>query len=137
MIKINLVSLAFLLVILTACSAFPDAGASLEDTHWELYAYRKSRPIEDTTLTIKFEDGRASGSAGCNSYGSMYQVNGKEITFSEVSSTVMACLEPEGVMEQEQLFLQYLGEAQRFEVVDGQLQIFWSDHEALTFVPAE
>jgi len=33
--------------------------------------------------------------------------------------------------------LQYLGSVQRFEVADGQLQIFRSDGEALTFVPAK
>jgi len=47
----------------------------------------------------------------------------------------MACSEPEGLMGQETIFLQFLGCAQRFEIVDGQLQIFWSDREALTFVP--
>ena len=50
-------------------------------------------------------------------------------------ATLMAC--PEPIMEQETMFLQFLGDAQRFEMADGQLQVFWSDHEALTFVPAE
>ena len=135
--KINLVPLVFLLILLSACSVTPVASESLNGTSWELYAISKHRPIEGTTLTIIFEDGRASGSAGCNSYGSMYQINGRKITFNEVSSTVMACLEPDGVMEQEQLFLQYLGKGQRFEIVDGQLQIYWSDHEALTFIPVD
>ena len=60
---------------------------------------------------------------------------GKKIVFGEMFSTLMAC--PEPIMEQETMFLQFLGDAQRFEMVDGQLQIFWSDHEALTFVPAK
>ncbi len=40
-------------------------------------------------------------------------------------------------MDQEQLFLQYLGDARSFEIVNGQLQISGSDGEALTFVRAE
>ena len=66
MMKTYLVSLAFLLIVLMACSAFPAANEPLEGTNWELYAYRKTRPIEGTTLTIVFEDGQIRGSAGCN-----------------------------------------------------------------------
>jgi len=64
-------------------------------------------------------------------------VNGDKIAFSEVFSTMMACPEPEGIMEQETMFLQFLGDVQRFEMADGQLQVFRSDGEALTFVPAK
>ena len=49
-------------------------------------------------------------------------------------STLMACADTD-MMEQESDFMQKLGQAQRVELVDGQLQIFWSEHEALTFVP--
>ena len=84
MMKTKIVSLAFLLIMLTACSAFPSAADPLDGTSWELYAYRKSRPVEGTTLTIKFEDGQVSGSAGCNSFGGSYQVNGEKIAFGEV-----------------------------------------------------
>ena len=45
-------------------------------------------------------------------------------------------MSPEGIMGQEQDFLQILGNAQRFELTDSQLQIYGSDGEALTFVPA-
>lgn len=38
---------------------------------------------------------------------------------------------------QKSLLLQYPGAVQRVEMADGQLQIFWSDHEALTFVPTK
>jgi heat shock protein HslJ len=49
----------------------------------------------------------------------------------------MDCVEPTGVMEQEIDYLDSLGYAQRFEIVDGQLLIHWSDHEAFTFIPVE
>ena len=48
-----------------------------------------------------------------------------------------ACLEPEGAMEQEQVFAEYMRNAQTFRLADGQLQIFGADGEALTFVPRE
>jgi hypothetical protein len=49
----------------------------------------------------------------------------------------MACLEPEGVMDQELMFVGFLGDAKTFRFGDGGLQIFGSDGEALTFVPQE
>jgi heat shock protein HslJ len=51
-------------------------------------------------------------------------------------STLMACADP-AMMEQETTFMQHLGEAGRFKLADGQLLIYWSEHEALTFVSAQ
>jgi heat shock protein HslJ len=51
--------------------------------------------------------------------------------------TEMYCMEPEGVMEQESLYLEMLGNAESFELSEGQLMIFMADGETLTFVPAE
>jgi heat shock protein HslJ len=136
MTKIYCVALVCILVMLTGCTALP-AVDPLDGTSWELYAYRKSRPTEGSTLTISFEGGQIHGLAGCNSYGGSYRLDREKIVFNEIFATLMACPEPDGLMEQETMFLQFLGEAQRFEIVDGQLQIFWSGHEALTFVPAK
>lgn len=137
MVKINNLVLACVLVFLAGCSAFPATTDPLDGTSWELYAFRKTRPIDGPTLTISFENGQVGGNAGCNSYGGSYEVDGEKLTISEVFATLMACLEPEGMMEQEAMFLQFLGDAQRFEMADGQLQLFRSDGEALTFVPAK
>jgi hypothetical protein len=44
-------------------------------------------------------------------------------------------MDPEGVMEQEMTFIEFLTSAQTFQFVDEQLQIFEADGEALTFIP--
>ena len=129
-----LISLAAL--FLSACGASPLASDPLNGTSWELFAISKHSPLDGTTVTLSFEDGQARGSSGCNSYGGAYQLKGKEVKFQDLEATVMACLEPAGVMEQESTYLGSLGQAQRFELSDGQLLIYWSEHEALTFVPA-
>ena len=134
--KINLVSLVFLLTLLSACSAVPASNDSLDGTSWELYAISKHFPIEGSNITIAFEDGQVSGSSGCNRYSGEYKVSGKKIEFGMLASTLMACVDT-AMMEQETVFMQMLGDAQRFEIVDGQLQIYWSDHEALTFIPVQ
>ncbi len=45
------------------------------------------------------EDGKLSGSAGCNNYNASYQVDGDSLTIGPVASTKMACPEPPGVMD--------------------------------------
>jgi heat shock protein HslJ len=119
-----------------ACSP-PVLGPSdpLRSTSWELMAYRKSRPIEGTTITAVFEEGQVRGSSGCNTYFGSYEVSGDSITVGPLAMTEMACLEPEGAMEQEMYYLEFLMEGQTFRLSDDRLEIFRSDGEALTFVP--
>ena len=125
-----------ILIFLAACDGADSTSKDpLDGTSWTLMAYRKTSPIPGTTITAAFEDGRVHGSAGCNSYSGAYQISGNTITVSEIAVTEMACLEPEGVMEQETTFIQFLSDAQTFRFTDGQLQTF-AGHEALTFIPA-
>jgi heat shock protein HslJ len=56
--------------------------------------------------------------------GGSYKVGGGMIAISEIFATMMACPEPEDLKEQETMFLQFLENAHRFEIVDGQLQIY-------------
>jgi len=76
-----------------------------------------------------------SGSSGCNSYSGSYETDEKEISFGPLASTLMACMDPDDVMEQESQYLAWLQEAQTFSVTQGELMIFRHDGEALTFVP--
>lgn len=123
--------------VLAACSADSPASDPLDGTSWVLMAYRKSRPVPGTTMTATFEEGTIRGSAGCNSYSATYQVVDDTIQVGQVAVTEMFCMEPEGVMEQESMLLEFLRDAQTFRFVDEQLQIFRPDGEALTFLPQE
>ena len=136
---VAVVALAGIAILALAACQRADSAASdpLDGTSWVLMAYRKTSPISGTTITATFEDGQVRGSAGCNSYSGSYQVSGDTITVGAVAITEMACLEPEGVMEQELLFVEFLTDAQTFRLADGQLQTFRSDGEALTFVPQD
>lgn len=126
------------LLSLAACGGTdPTAGDPLDGTSWELMAYRKTRPIPGTTIGATFEDGQVRGSAGCNTYFGSYQVRGNTIRVSDIAITEMACLEPAGAMQQELMYVEFLSDAQTFRFSDGQLQIFSSDGEALTFDPRQ
>ncbi|MGB7874884.1 MAG: META domain-containing protein [Anaerolineales bacterium] len=125
--------LTFTTMLLSSCGTI--AGDPLDGTAWELYTYGSTHPIEGSITTISFENGQLSGRGGCNQYGGEYQISGSTIRLDKLYMTEMACLSPEGIMQQEQDFLQYLGDAQRFEMTEGQLQIYGTDGETLTFVP--
>lgn len=121
-----LMSVFILAVSLTACGS-NDSGTEevqLDGTSWVLIAYRKTSPIAGTEPTLNFQDGQASGKASCNSYGGGYTVEGDRIQFDALFMTEMYCMEPEGIMKQENTYLQMLGQAERYEIENGQLILF-------------
>jgi heat shock protein HslJ len=103
-------------LVLTACTG---RAGSLEGTLWKMTAYRNAEgemvgSLPEVKTTAQFEDGNVSGNAGCNSYNGSYQVDGDEISFGPMMSTLMAC--PPPVMEQESGFMAALGMVATFEV---------------------
>ncbi len=138
MLPRKIIYLALLIAILTllsACAVIDRAfGDPLDGTSWVLVAFSEAKLIDGTTITAEFKDGEIRGSAGCNSYFGSYKTGGNAIEMGEIGSTLMACLEPEGIMEQEQLIMSFLSDAQEYRVDGGQLMIFRSDGAALTFV---
>ena len=124
-----------MLFAFTACAGNSNAIDPLDGTSWKLVSYHGADVIAEQGLTAQFENETVSGSAGCNSYGGTYQVDGETIQIKDIISTLMACTEPQGVMEQEAGFLGDLTNAQTFHLVNGQLEIVSSTGETLTFSP--
>lgn len=120
-------------LLLTACIGNSAGRSVLEGTAWVLTSYNDTIPIASTQATIQFEDGQVSGNASCNHYGGTYEIEGDTIRFSDLFNTEMACQAPEGVMEQEQKYLEMLRSAQRFEMDGGVLRIYTDSGGTLTF----
>ena len=91
-----------------------------------------ARPI---TLTFDAE-GRASGLGGCNTYSTMYELDGTSITFGDVVSTRMAC-EGGDIMQREQAFFAALTGALQYGLTDERLYIRHEDGSRLAFEKAE
>ena len=114
------------LILVTGCSkatAGEPAPASLEGTQWALVSYANSEGktvsvLPGTEVTAGFTADQVAGSAGCNSYGASYQVEGDVMTVGPVVATLMACAEPDGIMVQERDFLTALEAATAYQV-DG------------------
>jgi heat shock protein HslJ len=108
---------------------FSAQSNELAGTSWSVIAYNNGRGgvvsvIIGTELTAAFgEDGTLSGSAGCNSYSAGYETDGNSITIGLSISTMMACAEPEGIMEQEQEYLAALGTAATYQITGDRLEM--------------
>jgi heat shock protein HslJ len=99
---------------LSACASPSGNATPLPGTKWELVNLNGVAPVEGSSLTLFFSnDDKAGGNAGCNTYGGTYKVNGSNLTFSEMMSTMMACEPP--LMDQEQAYLKALGDTKTYE----------------------
>jgi heat shock protein HslJ len=105
----------------------PGAGDVLANTRWRLVSFgepgAETPVVAGSTVTLEFgADGQVGGSAGCNSYGGKYQVHDGTVSFGELVSTLMACVD-ERVMQQEQQYLAALQSTGRFELAGRRLTI--------------
>ena len=122
LLTITAIGMIVLVLILTGC--LRENQDSLRGTNWVLKEINGIQPMNGTTLTIEFIDGRISGSAGCNHFGGDYNINGDEILFESIYNTEMACMDPDGVMGQEKVYLETLSSAVRFTQTGKELVIF-------------
>lgn len=129
-----LLSMILIALLAASCAALNPAGANeLDGTQWELLYIRKSIPLDGSTITIEFENGEVHGRSGCNSYFGEYTVKGNEITYGMLASTEMACMDPEGIMQQEQEYLAFLSEVVTWSIEGEQLILKKEDQDQLTF----
>jgi heat shock protein HslJ len=110
-------------LLLAGCAGSPTAGNALDlSGEWGLTSLNGKQPIEGSTVTITFEDGQAGGRA-CNSYGGEYTLEGSAIQFGSLVQTEMACMEPEGVMEQETEYMHTLSQAASLNQTGDTLEV--------------
>lgn len=84
-------------------------------------------PVPDqVTVSLLMEDGRAVGTGGCNSYFTSYELDGFDVTFGEIGSTLMACLP--AVMDLEQAYFANLGQVASYQ--SGGIQMAFLDADA-------
>jgi heat shock protein HslJ len=125
-----------ILISLFAVSCFLIPGVDgnpLSETSWKLISYAGKEPIPGKDMTAIFEAKEVSGSASCNHYFGSYSVAGDRVTFQGLGWTEMACLDPEGIMEQEQTIMAMLSKSVSFMIRGNSLEILTSDEELLIF----
>lgn len=118
-------------------------AAELAGTHWVLTGFgsldQPQGVLEKVIVSLMYdpEQGRISGSAGCNNYFGEVNVDGDQLTFSTgpMGMTRMACSDQ--IMQQEAGFLKLLGSVTRFAIQEGSLFLFTETGDVLTFEPGE
>ncbi len=119
------------ILVAAGCTGNAPVPPSLEGTRWILTGYLSGgtfqQPLTGTTITLEIgNDGRITGSAGCNHYFAPYEMKGTAVTIGQAGSTLMYCT-GQGVMEQESTYLSLLGKAA--SVTAGNDTLIFADAE--------
>jgi heat shock protein HslJ len=105
------------------------APAGLAGTSWKVMNYNNGKEavvglLTATEITLNFgADNQVSGNSGRNTYSGGYEVSGDALKVGPLASTMMACDQPAGVMDQEQQYLAALQNAATFEIAGDTLTI--------------
>ncbi len=129
-------------LVLTFSKQVPEP---LVGTQWQLTSFHDDRGgarsvLAGTEITATLDEaGNLAGSAGCNSYFATVEVSGNQFTIpGPVGSTLMACAEPEGIMDQESSYLAALQDVATYEIEGRSLTLFDAEGDPLlTFAAIE
>ena len=122
----------------------PLAVESITDTEWSLTIFvrlgegstlRDTEAIRGSKITISFDKDAFSGSAGCSSYQGLAKLEDGWITVNPQSLDVgrKACQTPEGVMEQEAMYLGLLPKLTQYGMYGDALYMRTNDDVFLLF----
>jgi len=122
----KLTTLALLLAIfLSACTPSTERAIELDGTCWMLKKMEDQQDLAGTVISLEFKDGQMKGSAGCNAYGAEYSIQARNgITFGSIERNLEACIEPEGVMQQEEQYLRTLWTVTSYQTEGEGLTLF-------------
>lgn len=113
--------------------------APLEGTAWRLVSLGgdtvtppANRP--GPSMTLDAAESRVSGSDGCNRFMGGFRRDGDALSFGQLASTMMACLEG---MEQAQRYTQALGATARYRAMGPHLELFDAEGAVLARFEAQ
>jgi heat shock protein HslJ len=103
--------------------------APLVGSMWTLTSYNNGKDalvsvLNGTVISASFsEDGRLSGSAGCNNYTTTYELSDDQMSIGPAATTRKFCGET-GVMEQETAYLQALEQIASYKIEGDVLTLY-------------
>lgn len=114
------------------------ANEALIGTYWKLMTL-DGQPVtvadnQREAHLVLGEDGRVSGSTGCNRLMGSYRLEGDTLTFSRLASTRMAC--PGDMAMLEQAWLAALSETAHYSIADQSLELQNAEDRALVELKA-
>ena len=125
-----IITMVIIGVLLAAGACSLNQGTMvLENKIWKLESYGEEgnlqKVIDGTEITVTFDGNKKQvhGSSGANTYSGRYKIDGKSLSILELSWTEMYRMDPPGVMEQEEQYLEIFQSAESFAVQNGKLEI--------------
>jgi len=111
-----------------------EAPVSLEGRMWRVTGYNNGRqavgsPLVNSQLTITFENGTASGNAGCNTFRAAYTADTGNLTFGPAATTRRMCADD--LMTQEREFLAAIESSSRWVTEGDVLHLHRADGERI------
>lgn len=105
----------------------PTTGSVLPGTRWVLTSLRGQPILPGTHINLEFREQSFSGFTGCNFYGGPNMgkyaaTDDGALKILGIEVTVMGCMEPEGVMEQEKAYIDALMSAPTYRLSDDRLE---------------
>jgi heat shock protein HslJ len=105
-----------------------EPAVSLEDSSWTLdsYANAAGQPVSalpGTEITLSFVGDEIRGQAGCNWYFVFGEVEGDRLTVSSIDRTAKYCAEPEGIMQQEDSYVEALESVTAYRIQGNRLNL--------------
>lgn len=123
--------LAATLAVLTGACGLRFRADPLEGTVWDVRSFDSVAPLNGTVITISFQDGIIVANAGCNRIGAKYSVQGQQIELGGLESTEEGCVDPPGVLDQEQSFMRALMRVERIEIDGKSLMLFGGEEMSI------
>jgi len=125
-------------IFISSCGVLPfSTGGSLNGTTWTMVSYNGTALISGTTMTAFFDGREVNGSASCNHYFGSYKLRGNQIQIDGLGWTEMACMDPEGIMEQEQELMSLFSKAATYSIQGQVLKISTGSGDLLEFQQIE
>jgi heat shock protein HslJ len=125
---------AVLAASLTMAAQVQSVPRTLDRTYWkaiELDGHQVPAQVREIYLLLQ-EEGRVSGSDGCNRVAGLFKTDGTEIRFSHVAVTKLACID--GV-DLSGSFYKALKRAWRLSATGERLELFdWRDRRVAVFL---
>ncbi|GAA6130367.1 hypothetical protein NBRC116187_07270 [Halopseudomonas sabulinigri] len=114
---------------LTGCGGA--AQSLLTGREWIVEDVDSKGVIDNTQMSLNFtNEGLLGGRAACNQYTTSYQLGGEGLTTQAIASTQKACAP--ALMNQDEHFLEVLGDVARFEIDDtGALILITTDNRTI------
>jgi heat shock protein HslJ len=125
--------LAAIALMLVSCGG--GGASSLDGTDWVLTSLNGASPLG--SFALAFTDGQVTGKAGCNSYFGDYDQSGDTLSIPMIGITEMYCMDPEGIMDQESLYVGILSRVDTFSTSGTQLRLETGDGAFLIFEAVE